>query len=231
MQKLHVEAESLKLDALRSKRIRLERELNGRPASLSRRVANTTNDLQVWEYIAFNKITFCANQVVCPRHTIDSNMRTAIGNIVTQLFDEFNKNARQRGRVLQFQNIQYGYVRVEPRHGADYVLDMILWFKKFRLPHRATLSVRRHAYIQQTFAPPQAISERQYREIMHKRAVYEDPNAVDSQSLREAIFQERIHLIMPLKGRSQTFQRFANNLRHVLPSDDSQIELIIIFYS
>lgn len=85
MRKLHVEAESLKLDALRARKIRLERELSGSPASLSRRVANTTNDLQTWDYIALNKITFCANQVVCPRHTIDSNVRAAIGNIVTQV--------------------------------------------------------------------------------------------------------------------------------------------------
>lgn len=41
--------------------------------------------------------------------------------------------------MLQFQNIQYGYVRVEPRFGVDYVLDMVLWFKKFRPPHRFVL--------------------------------------------------------------------------------------------
>jgi hypothetical protein len=85
MRKLHVEAESLKLDALRARKIRLERELSGVPASLSRRVANTTNDLQIWDYIALNKITFCANQVTCPRHTIDSNVRAAIGSVVTQV--------------------------------------------------------------------------------------------------------------------------------------------------
>lgn len=48
-----------------------------------------------------------------------------------QLFDEFNSNARQRGRVLQFQSLQYGYMRVEPQVGVDYVLDMILWWGYF----------------------------------------------------------------------------------------------------
>jgi hypothetical protein len=110
------------------------------------------------------------------------------------------------------------------------VLDMILWFKKFRLPHRATLSVRRHAYIQQTFGPPQAISEKQHRGIMYKRAAYENPNAMSVSTNKESILQERIYLIMPLKGRSQTFQRFANNLRHVLPADENRVELIIICY-
>lgn len=106
---------------------------------------------------------------------------------------------------------------------------MILWFKKFRLPHRATLSVRRHAYIQQTFGPPQAISERQHRAIMHKRAGYENPNASNS-VVKDLVLQERIYLLMPLKGRAQTFQRFANNLRNIIPANENQIELIVICY-
>lgn len=135
MRALHVEAETIRLADLRARRIRLQRELDGRLASLTRRVANTTTDLQTFDFIALNKITFCANMVTCPRHTIDINARTAINDIVTQvsicnvlssidvvqLFHEFNQNARQRGRFLQFQNIQYGYSRVEPRHGVDYV--------------------------------------------------------------------------------------------------------------
>jgi hypothetical protein len=135
--------------------------------------------------------------------------------------------------------------RVEPRYvsnkqsfnktsffqGVDYVLDMILWFKKFRPPHRATLSVRRHAYIQQTFAAPEAITERQSRRIMHKKAAYENANVSDlSGKDSEWILHEKIYLIMPLKGRSQTFTRFSNNLRHILPASETQIELIIIFY-
>lgn len=55
-------------------------------------------------------------------------MNMAYSYIDFQLFDQFNANARQRGRMLQFQNVQYGYVRVEPRHGVDYILDIVLWF-------------------------------------------------------------------------------------------------------
>jgi hypothetical protein len=90
--------------------------------------------------------------------------------------------------------------------------------------------VRRHAYIQQTFATPQAISERQYRGMLRKRAAYENPSVPSIELAKDAILHEKIHLIMPLKGRSQTFQRFANNLRQVLPADENQVELIIICY-
>ena len=90
MRALHVEAETLRLDALRARRIRLERELDGRLASLTRRVANTTIDLQSFDFIALNKITFCANQATCPRHTIDVNARIAINDIVTQVCQNFD---------------------------------------------------------------------------------------------------------------------------------------------
>ncbi|KAI6241254.1 Hexosyltransferase [Aphelenchoides fujianensis] len=231
MLQLHVEAETLKLNELRSEQTRLKREFANQQPSLTRRIANTTTDLQVWEFLAANKLTFCANQVVCPRHTIDSNMRAAIGSIVTQLFDDFNKNARQRGRLLQFQNIQYGYARVEPRHGVDYVVDLILLFKKFRPPHRATLSVRRHAYIQQTFAAPEAITERQHRRLMHRRAAFENANVSDlAFHDDDHVLRKTIHILMPLKGRAQTFERFATNLRQILPSDETHIELIVICY-
>lgn len=151
---------------------------------------------------------------------------------VFQLFDEFNANARQRGRVLQFQNIQYGYARVEPRKGVDYVLDMVLWFKKFRAPHRATLSVRRHAYVQQTFGPLQMLSDRKFREVSKRRSLaYRNM----TEAVRAAAVlrpdPHRVHIVLPLRGRAATFERFAKNLLDILPEDsDGNIELVIVYY-
>ncbi|CAD5210445.1 unnamed protein product [Bursaphelenchus xylophilus] len=227
MKKLHVTINTLKLKQLRAQKIEFQRLVKKiAPATLTRRVANKTNDLQVWDFLAFNKITFCANQVNCPRHTVDMNIHTATSDIVTQLFDEFNVNARQRGRILQFQNIQYGYNRVEPRHGVDYVLDMILWFKKFRPPHRATLSVRRHAYIQQVFAEPEAISEYGKRSLMRSGA---ERNSTEV--MKSGILNRKVYFIIPLKGRAATFLRFTENLKQILPANDSRHQLVIILYS
>ncbi|KHJ82585.1 hypothetical protein OESDEN_17721, partial [Oesophagostomum dentatum] len=44
-------------------------------------------------------------------------------------------------------------------------------FKKFRPPHRTTLSVRRHAYVQQVFAPLQALSEGKMRFAGHLKNI------------------------------------------------------------
>lgn len=128
--------------------------------------------------------------------------------------------------MLQFQNIQYGYTRVEPRHGVDYVLDMILWFKKFRPPHRATLSVRRHAYIQQTFAKPEAISEIRARTFLNNNSTV-SPNLPE---LQTSILLQPIYFVIPLKGRSSTFLRFTNNLKEILPKNDARYQLVVIVY-
>lgn len=86
MRRLHVAVETLKLRKLRAKRMELQRIVNTiPPATLTRRYANKTNDLQVWDYLAFNKITFCANLVNCPRHTVDLSIHSAIQDIVTQV--------------------------------------------------------------------------------------------------------------------------------------------------
>ncbi|VDN40883.1 unnamed protein product [Gongylonema pulchrum] len=138
MRRIHVHNLALRLATLQSTRIALRNELpEHKPISLTRHIPSSARDLFHWDFISSNNILFCAGQVNCPRHTVDLSIRTALNEIIAQLFDEFNANARQRGRVLQFQNIQYGYMRVEPRFGVDYVLDMILWFKKFRPPHRS----------------------------------------------------------------------------------------------
>lgn len=61
-----------------------------------------------------------------------------------------NVYSRQRGRVIDFKEIIYGYWRLDPLHGADLILDLSLVYKKYR-GHKMTVPVRRHAYIQQSF--------------------------------------------------------------------------------
>jgi chondroitin sulfate synthase len=233
MRKVHQDNLITRLRELRSMRIKLEQaKTTSKPVLLVRRVANTTNDLSHWDYTALNKITFCANGINCPRHTIDSNMKNALGDIVTDLFDEFNSNARHRGRILQFQSIQYAYSRVEPRHGVDYVLDIILWFKKFRPPHRATLSVRRHAYVQQTFGEIEAITDEEHVRILKSASTYYT-NMTDDEQQETALNSKdskRVHLLMPLRGRSTTFKRFCENMLEVLPPSEKDIELVLILY-
>lgn len=92
MRKIHHKAMSLKLNELRQKKINLIKELqdffmkkDGQQNALMRRVANTTTDLQSWEYLLMNKIAYCANQMNCPRHTIDMATMNSIKQIVNEV--------------------------------------------------------------------------------------------------------------------------------------------------
>lgn len=220
MRKVHLRNREIKLREARAKRSLLSAELSTAKAqTLVRMLPNRTIDLTPWDYINNNKILFCADRVNCPRHTVDLSIRTEMADTITQLFDEFNTNARQRGRVLQFQSLQYGYMRVEPTKGVDYVLDMLLWFKKFRPPNRTTISVRRHAYVQQTFGKLRSLAEGVFRSNMRANStLIEDPT---------------LHMIMPLRGRAAIFARFAQHLKSICArgGDDLAVSLTIVLYS
>lgn len=65
--------------------------------------------------------------------------------------DIINSASRQRGRVIDFNELLYGYTRLDPLHGADHVLDLLLRYRRYR-GRKLTAAVRRHAYLQQAFA-------------------------------------------------------------------------------
>lgn len=67
-----------------------------------------------------------------------------------------NANAKTRGRIIDFKEIQYGYRRVNPMYGAEYILDLLLLYKKHK-GKKMTVPVRRHAYLQQTFSKIQFV--------------------------------------------------------------------------
>lgn len=61
-----------------------------------------------------------------------------------------NQYSKQRGRVIDFKDVFYAYYRLDPLNGVDLVLDLLLVYRKYR-GHKMTVTVRRHAYVQQTF--------------------------------------------------------------------------------
>lgn len=72
-----------------------------------------------------------------------------------------NRHADVKGRVISYKRINYAYTRVNPIFGSEYVLDLLLYYNRYR-GKKVTLPVRRHAYLQQTFG----------RTVLH-----ENPNA------------------------------------------------------
>lgn len=91
MQKFHLSALTLKLNTLRQLKITLQNELstffvkNSIKNDLIRRLSNSTTDLQHWNYLSMNRIEFCANQINCPRHTMNLAMIGQVNQIVVKV--------------------------------------------------------------------------------------------------------------------------------------------------
>lgn len=67
-----------------------------------------------------------------------------------QVMDLINVNADEKGREIDFKELLYGYYRLNPLYGADYIFDLLLTYKKFR-GHKMTVPVRKHVYLHQAF--------------------------------------------------------------------------------
>jgi Chondroitin N-acetylgalactosaminyltransferase len=64
--------------------------------------------------------------------------------------ENINNFSRQRGRVIEFRELLYGYSRTNAIFGQDLILDLLLVYKKYR-GKKMTVPVRRHLYIQRSF--------------------------------------------------------------------------------
>ncbi|MEL6741421.1 MAG: galactosyltransferase-related protein [Planctomycetota bacterium] len=66
---------------------------------------------------------------------------------------QMNSSPKAAGRKIEYKQIGYGYRRVNPLYGAEYVLDLLLVYKRKR-GKKLNVPVRRHVYLQQTFSRP-----------------------------------------------------------------------------
>lgn len=71
--------------------------------------------------------------------------------IFRQVLDTMNNNPKAAGRKAEFKQISYGYKRVNPLYGAEYVLDLILTYKRKR-GKKMVMQMRRHVYMIQCFS-------------------------------------------------------------------------------
>jgi chondroitin sulfate synthase len=64
--------------------------------------------------------------------------------------DDINKNSIERGRLIDFKDVLYGYVRHHPLIGVDFIIDILLVYRKYE-GRKMTVPVRRHAYVRNTY--------------------------------------------------------------------------------
>ncbi|KAG7220843.1 hypothetical protein INR49_031582 [Caranx melampygus] len=217
----------------------------GMPPSFMRFHPRQREEVLEWEFLT-GKYLFSSNDGQPPRRGMDSSQRQALDDIIMQVMEMINANAKTRGRVIDFKEIQYGYRRVNPLYGAEYVLDLLLLYKKHK-GKTMTVPVRRHAYLQQTFSQIQFREE----EEMDARALASHINkesdslsflsnslkmlvpfklATSGQDQREPK-EKKVNILVPLSGRYDIFVRFMANFERVCLIPNQNVKLLILLFS
>lgn len=97
---------------------------------------------------------------------MESAFREGLEDVIREIMENINTYSRQRGRVIEYREVLYGYSRVNTIYGHDLILDLLLVYKKYR-GKKMTVPVRKHLYVQRSF------TETSIREIRDN-----DPEAV-----------------------------------------------------
>ncbi|XP_057685133.1 chondroitin sulfate synthase 1-like isoform X2 [Corythoichthys intestinalis] len=261
--RLHSYLLSQKVAALRQRSVRLHRELLlaarpgtsgatredrrlGAPPSFTRFRPGRRSDVTEWDFLSARHI-FTAWDGQPPRRGTDAAQRRALDDVVMQVMEMINANAKTRGRVIDFKEIQYGYRRVDPLHGAEYVLDLLLLYKKHK-GKSVTVPVRRHAYLQQSFSRAHFCEERPTDAAeLAVRADRSSPSFLSLDSLKMlAPFlpgrgdgpspppplpaDEKVNVLVPLAGRYETFARFMANVERVCLIPRQNVKLVVLLF-
>uniref|UniRef100_A0A8C5M973 Hexosyltransferase n=1 Tax=Leptobrachium leishanense TaxID=445787 RepID=A0A8C5M973_9ANUR len=198
-----------------------------------------------WEFLN-GKYLFSAADGQPPRRSMDTSQKQALDDIVMQVMEMINANAKTRGRIIDFKEIQYGYRRLNPMYGAEYVLDLLLLYKKHK-GKKMTVPVRRHAYLQQTFSKLQFMEHEEIdaKELANK--INKDSGSLSflSNSLKMFVpFQlsaskfehllpkeNKINILVPLSGRFDMFARFMANFEKVCLITNQNVKLVILLFN
>lgn len=244
----------------------------GAPIDMNRYKANTVEDIVPFEFISKSLYSAAHSN---PKRRIEGPLREALDDVIREVMEIINAPSRQRGRVIDFNELLYGYTRLQPLHGADHVLDLLLKYRRYR-GRKMTAAVRRHAYLQQSFTgmeirelpmgdpPPFEDPEVLEKADINLNPEYEDfdesrqqqDGILDKLNVREAlesglmklqnlpnvlkwgddgaedypVYDRRIHFILPLSGRQETFGRFMRNYEDIVLKTNEAVSLIVVVY-
>ncbi|EPQ10684.1 Chondroitin sulfate synthase 1 [Myotis brandtii] len=190
--------------------------------------------------------TLQLHREIPPRRGMDSAQREALDDIVMQVMEMINANAKARGRVIDFKEIQYGYRRVNPMYGAEYILDLLLLYKRHK-GKKVTVPVRRHAYLQQTFSKIQFAEHEELdaRELAEQINQESGSLSFLSNSLKRLVpfglpgagserkepKETKINILIPLSGRFDMFARFMGHFEKTCLAPNQNVKLVVLLFN
>ena len=213
------------------------------PPSIIKYLPRRIAEVLPWEYVS-NKALF-SPFYSNPQRGMESGVRSALDDVIVQVMNTVNRNSRRRGRSIDFKEILYGYRRVDPKHGADYILDLLLVYRKHK-GRRMTIPVRRHAYLQQPFTslefreiePPlveshlvSVTTSSLLNFIQEKFASFGILNSKEiAKVLTPQPENKRLHFIVPLAGRYNRLVEFMSNFENVCLIPEKAISIFVMLY-
>lgn len=208
----------------------------GVPAGLRRYTPKTLDDVLEWELISKTLYTHRDSN---PRKRIGSSLKEGLNDVVREIMELINSYSKQRGRVIDFKEILYGYWRLDPVFGVDLILDLLLVYRKYR-GHKMTVEVRRHAYVQLTFSGTfvREIDE----EESNRNSVSLDSLPVHKKIVNQIFSKLQpllnyykpedryINFVLPLSGRHTIFKRFLDVYEQICLRNQQAANLYIALY-
>ncbi|XP_046553957.1 chondroitin sulfate synthase 1-like isoform X1 [Haliotis rubra] len=200
--------------------------------SLNKYPPKSEEEVLTWDFL---KKPIYSHNHLNPKRGMEASLSGALDDVVMQVMQLVNKNARQRGRTIDFKEILYGYRRTNPLFGADYILDLLLIYRKHK-GRKMTVPVRRHAYLQQSFMnvlfteeipkyhPRPSVGGQVINLFRQIAGGSDDQKALDKR-------KETIHFIMPLAGRLKIFQRFMRNIEDVCFKSGENVRLHVVLFN
>ncbi|XP_071844885.1 chondroitin sulfate synthase 1-like [Apostichopus japonicus] len=194
--------------------------------------ADSFQDVVPWK--CFSRYLYLHN-MESPRQGITKPIQTAVTDVVLQEMQLLNSNSKTVGRTIELKKIKYGYSRLIPPYGVDYILDLMLDYKTHQGSSR-TLSVRRHTYLHQSFGRIELIED-EYLQNSEELKLSDESRSIlshNSYYSKDSWFinksKETIHFIMPLAGRLENFQTFMKNFEKTCLVPGDSVKLLVVLF-
>ncbi|XP_023662582.1 chondroitin sulfate synthase 3 [Paramormyrops kingsleyae] len=239
---IRLHREGVAMSKLSDTEARREDQQLGAMPSYTRFQPTSRADVIEWDFLTGRHI-YSAGENQMPRQGQGNALRGALEDTVLQVMEMINENSKARGRVIDFKEIQYGYRRVDPLHGAEYILDLLLLYKKHK-GRKVTVPVRRHAYLQQSFSKPffteaedldvtelvDAINSQSFSFLSNSLKIFSPFQYTESTKEMLERSQKKIHFLVPLTGRYDVFVRFMKNFEKMclIPSQNVKLTVILV---
>ena len=163
------------------------------------------------------------------KRKVPAHLAEGVTRAVSHVLDVINKEASAKGRIIEFRDLFYAYVKYDPQHGITYILDLLLLYKRFK-GSKMTVKVRRHVYLRQALLP--AVLRVEEGDETTPPSI---PALVsgDGQLAKSKDNRPFVHLLVPIAGAAklEVLTRFLNNYEREVLQQLQPASLVMVVFA